>query len=541
MRRALCAVALAAIVVLLVRAARVGLAGDYVDPVTRIAAQDEALYASEAISMAVHGDPMTPRFMGRFALYKPPLLIWSAALSARVLGISRLSLRLPIVLLAALAAGLLFLWAAEVQSWQAGVAAVLLLLSNHLWVTLGALCMTDALLVSFFIGAFYALFSDPWMESRPGLFGFSGCVAAAILTKGIAGLLPLMVLGLYWIAAPRKYRPSFWRVCLTSALSLALAASWFVYQGIVHSRWFWTEHVMVEILGFGAGVPPQTSPEPQALFYLLRLAAIDPVLVAVAAAGLPVFLTALRRRSPDATLLACWIVAACAVVLIWRYRNAAYLLPLVPALVLVGTAYSPFTDRRYVPWMLAALAAVFLVKCSVPELTWGLSFKEGTIQPLAAPLTSYCEQHRGNELIVVDLPDDLYASTLPLARLRYAAVRPAGPDPRYGMPFQEMGIAVSVPQFNHLAGLEPQFRGRLRQWGMDTADPIASLILVRDADELEALAVSHPETDFLIPERYHDAIRLAPHSTAPAGSDYFFLIARRRFERSSPQGWTCRM
>src|SRR4051794_40076694 len=204
MRRALCAVALLALACLLVRAARVGLAGDYIDPISKITAQDEALYAHSAIAMARHGDWLTPRFMGRFAIYKPPLLIWGAAISTRILGVSRLALRLPGAILSALAVGLLFLWAAEIAGWQAGAIAAALLLSNHLWYSLSTLCITDALLVAFYVAALYALFYDPWLESPAAIWGWAGSVAAATLTKGIAGVLPLGVLGLYWLAARPK-------------------------------------------------------------------------------------------------------------------------------------------------------------------------------------------------------------------------------------------------------------------------------------------------------------------------------------------------
>ena len=52
MSRAFCAVALLALACLLVRAARVGMTGDYIDPVGKIAAQDEGYYANQAIAMA---------------------------------------------------------------------------------------------------------------------------------------------------------------------------------------------------------------------------------------------------------------------------------------------------------------------------------------------------------------------------------------------------------------------------------------------------------------------------------------------------------
>src|ERR1700694_3765558 len=100
MRRAWCAVALLALVCLLVRSARVGLAGGYVDPIAKITAQDEALYAHSAIRMARQGGWLTPMFMGRYALYKPPLLMWVAAAAARVLGVTRIALRLPVALFA---------------------------------------------------------------------------------------------------------------------------------------------------------------------------------------------------------------------------------------------------------------------------------------------------------------------------------------------------------------------------------------------------------------------------------------------------------
>ncbi|SPE42931.1 membrane hypothetical protein [Candidatus Sulfopaludibacter sp. SbA3] len=191
MQRALYAVALLALVCLLFRAARTGLAGDYVDPISHITAQDEALYAHSAITMAQNGDWLTPTFMGRLALYKPPLLIWLSAASARLLGVSRLALRFPIALLCSLAVGLVFLFAAELNSWQAGACAAALLASNHLWHVLGGSCMTDGILVALTVAAVYCLFADPWLESKAAFWGFSAAVAGAILTKSVAGLLPL--------------------------------------------------------------------------------------------------------------------------------------------------------------------------------------------------------------------------------------------------------------------------------------------------------------------------------------------------------------
>ncbi len=542
MRRAFCAVALLALACLLVRAARVGLAGDTIDPVGKITAQDEAYYANSAIAMARDGGWLTPRFMGRYALYKPPLLVWAAAVSSKILGVSRLGLRLPVAIFSALALGLIFLWAGELAGWQAGAVAGVLLLSNHLWNTLAALSMTDGLLLAFYIAAFYAIFCDPWLESRAALFGFSGAVAAAILTKGIAGILPLAVLGLYWVAARRQERPAFRRVCLAAALALALAAPWFVYQCAVHPRWFWTEHFAIQILGFGAGSPPQTSRENRALFYLMRLVATDPLLVAAAAAAIPAFLRDLRGRRTAPVLLAAWIAVTLAAMLTWQYRNASYLLPLVPALALLAAAWGPFRSRQYAPWMLVVLAAGFLVKGNAPELPWGLDYRTSTVQHTAPILSAYCAQARGNQLIILDVADDLYATVLPLARLRYVTLAPvetpAGPFTQH---FEEMGIMVTVDQFNHLARYTPAFRDRLREWGLDSGAPIATLITAHGAADLTALVRAHPESDFLISAAYRNAVESAPQELIGAAADYLLLLSRTPVERASPPSWSCRM
>ncbi|MEO8593030.1 MAG: glycosyltransferase family 39 protein [Candidatus Solibacter sp.] len=541
MRRAFGAVALLALACLLVHAARTGMAGDYIDPISRITAQDEALYAHSAIAMARDGDWLTPRFMGRFALYKPPLLAWSAGLSAKLLGVSRLSLRLPIAILSALALGLIFLWGAEAAGVQSGAIAVALVLSNHLWTTLAPLCLTDGLLLACYIAAFYALYCDPWLERRGPLLGFAAASAGAILTKGIAGILPLAVLGVYWLAARRQERPTFLRLCLAGGLAAAMAAPWFVYQFAVHPRWFWTEHIAVEILGFGTGAPPQTSHENQALFYLMRLAVTDPVLLAAAAMAVPAFLRELRQRTSGGVLLAAWIVVMLVAALGWQYRNSSYLLPLVPALALLAAAWSPLRERQYAPWMWVVLICAYLLKLGTPEMPWGVDYRARTVQAAAPVLSDYCAQARGNELIVLDLADDLYASILPLGKLRYATVTPvtvpAGP---YAMPFAEMGIALTVDQFDRLPELTPAFRERLRQWGMALDAPIGTLITAHSEAEIGALVRAHPEIDFLAPVRYRAAVEEVPQVLRQASKEFLLLLSRVP-KRREAAAWTCRM
>jgi hypothetical protein len=313
---------------------------------------------------------------------------------------------------------------------------------------------------------------------------------------------------------------------------------------LANPQWFWTEHVRVEILGFGAGAPPQTSQENPALFYAMRFAAVDPVLVALSLAALPGFVGALRKRSPDAVLLLAWLVVLVAAVFGWGYRNISYLLPMVPALAIMAAAYSPLAAPRRAAWLLAFTAAALVWKTAMPAAPFGISFTRATVQAQAPALADYCERGRDNELILVDLDDDLYASLLPLPRLRYALVGSgAASGDRYGMPFAEMGIAISAGQFNHLNRWEPVFGGRLRDWGLDSGEPIGTLILVQSPGELAQVAEAHPASDFYMPKRYRAAVEPAAKSTHDLfdTGDHLFLLSRESHRRAAAPAWSCRL
>jgi hypothetical protein len=478
--------------------------------------------------------------MGRMALYKPPLLVWMAGLSARLAGVSRLALRLPVALVCALAAGLVFWWAAEMRSWQAGACAVLLLASDRLWHVLGSMCLTDGLLAAFYTAAMYCLFADPWLESGAAFWGYAASVAAAMLTKSAAGALPLGILGLYWLLAPKKHRPTFPRMCAAGAVALAIAAPWFVYQLLVHHRWFWTEHIAVEILGYGGGAPPQTSQENQVLFYLMRLLRVDPVLTAVALVSLPAFATELKRRSAPAVLLFCWIGVLLAAVFFWRYRNITYLLPLAPAAAILATTYGRLSEVRSAKWLLVAALAAFAIKAAVPDAPWGISFHKGTVVATAPMLSEYCGRGRANDLVLVEPDDELYASVLPLPRARYYQIGRMPVSGSYGMDFAGMGIVIDAEQYDHLERWLPIFRQHLREWGMENSHSVGTMIVGATPADLARNIRTHPATDFFLPDRYREAVAgaSAGHDIVLMPPGRLFLLARETHAAAAAR-WSC--
>jgi hypothetical protein len=110
------------------------------------------------------------------------------------------------------------------------------------------------------------------------------------------------------------------------------------------------------------------------------------------------------------------------------------------------------------------------------------------------------------------------------------------------MDFPSMGITMSAAQFNGFAAFSPHFRAVLRQWGIDSDEPLGRLIVAATPAQLMDVVAAHPLTDFFLPDRYRVAAgtaRDAGHEEADAPAGYFLLRARQAMPRANPPAWSC--
>ena len=489
---------------------RWSIAGAHVDPVGRIRAQDEAVYSHIAITMAEQGNWLTPHFLDRFALFKPPLAYWLAALSLKLGGVSLTTLRAPSLLAGALGAVLVFLW---LRSPAKAAAAGVLVLTNTLWYTLSRLALVDALLATLFLAAAYTLALDEDMQKRrtPWLFGL--CSGLALMTKGIAGLLPLVALGFYWLVR----RPRFGAVVTSGVVALAVAAPWHLYQWLTNTRWFLAEYVGVELLRYAVGAPPQTSQDSTAAFYFGRFFTLDPVLALLGLAGLAL---AIRKRQDLAAVsLALVLVAA---VFAYQYRNIAYWLPLVPLCAVLAA--------RHLPALVVIAAAFVKLALAVPLLQQSWS------TPPAPVLRNYCEKARGNDLFLVALDDDFMATTLPLARPRYVFIAPPPDHGAAAFDFHKLGVTQTVDEW--LTGWQPP--EDLRHWGLKNRDALGTVVLARDLAEVQRLVAASPKADFVLTEAQLNGA--TTHEVVRAGQGRVLLLAREKqpWPKERPR-WSCHL
>jgi hypothetical protein len=462
--------------------------------------------------MARYGGWLTPRFLGRYGLYKPPLLMWLSGASLKLFGVSRLSLRLPAALATALACALVFWWGAEWRGWTAGLGAAALLATHSLWFTVSHLALTDGLLAASLVLAMYCLYRDPALERQDFLLLFAAAVAAGILVKTVAGLTPLLIASGFWLSGRR---PQHRRTAAAVALIAVLSGWWFAWQAVAHPRWFWAEHFGVEVLAFGTGAPPQTTAESSWLFYLRRLL-IDPWLAMLFVLAAPGLLAAWKKEH-GARLLTIWMAVTAVLLLLWSYRNYAYLLPLAPAMCLASATYFPVPRFRALAIAAAAVAGVTVVG----------AMPKGQAAPAAGDLSQYCMLRRDAELIVAEPVDDFVAALLPLPRIRY--LYRADPErlPERSLDFRQLGVLVSGQEFVTLDRWMPVFHGRLRAMGLDSTEPIATAIFARTSDELREILRARPGSDFFVPVNWAGLAPFPEHEMRAASGRRLFLLARR--------------
>ncbi len=366
------------------------------DPIAGTPAQDEALYAHGILRMASGGDWLTPRFLGRPLLVKPPLMAWLSAASLKLFGSHLWALRLPNTLAAA--AVLLLVYRAT------GPVGWLLLVTCALWRERAGLAMMDDLLTMLYLLAAAWIGRNRKLEGPGAAWVFGALVGAALMTKWFAGVLPLALL--LWARPPMR------RWIEVAAAAAIVAAPWHLFQLLTNRDWFLAEYLGVELLGYAVNAPLQASAEGHLAFYGTR-----------ALYFLPLAAPLLTRRW-NAIWLA-WCAVLVGAILAYSYQNATYLVPLAPALLL--------SHRGWIHWGFAPLALLGWLWVAQPGPALDGQEQIGT-------------RFAGREVLHLDPDDQLRTALSPGATVRYIFLVQHLP-PNGPLDFERLGVAKNVDAF----------------------------------------------------------------------------------------------
>ena len=219
---------------------------------TPIVLWDESRIAVNALEMNLGGHlrlVTTFGFQPDLWNTKPPLLIWLMDLSMSAFGRSEAALRLPsaIAALGTLALAMSFTRRVTGSIWAGAAAAALLTLSISFFGEHGARTADyEPLLCFFTTGYLYVIFFS-LHRRRPGVWRpllIGALVCGAVMTKGVAGLLPGVGVPLYLLIVQRWRRPlqTLWYV-LAGLAALVPPAAYLVLRehaspGYLHALMF---------------------------------------------------------------------------------------------------------------------------------------------------------------------------------------------------------------------------------------------------------------------------------------------------------------
>ncbi|HXU99799.1 MAG TPA: glycosyltransferase family 39 protein [Caulobacteraceae bacterium] len=197
---------------------------------------DESRIANNALEAAMAGHWLVPTDHGWVDRWetKPPLLPWAMAAFMKAGFAPLWAVRAPSIVAALATLGLV--WGAlriDLKDRLAGAVAVALVLSANVFVGLhgartGDYEVPESALILAYVLCLWKAADDP---ARPGwLFAAGGCIVAAAMIKGVAGLIPLPGCAVFMLADRRRFAAlaGDWRTWLAGAATIGLIAGYYL-------------------------------------------------------------------------------------------------------------------------------------------------------------------------------------------------------------------------------------------------------------------------------------------------------------------------
>lgn len=239
----------------------------------------DAAHAEAAREMVERGDWVTLHINGIRYLEKAPLLYWAVAASYKLFGFTEFGTRLPLALGAILLVGAVYVFGRWMAGARAGFYAGLAVASG-LGVYLFTRIMIPEVILSFFLTVAFYVFLKVYFDELDSRWAylFYACMAAAVLTKGLIGIVfPGGVLFVFVLLTNGWRR--LWQLRPISGilLFLLIAAPWHLLAIQRNEKFFWFYFINEHFLRYlGKRYPVDYDTVPLASFWLLHLVWLFP-------------------------------------------------------------------------------------------------------------------------------------------------------------------------------------------------------------------------------------------------------------------------
>ena len=345
---------------------------------------DEGRYAEIPREMVASGDWVTPRLNDFKYFEKPALQYWATASSYQIFGISEWTARLWPALTGFLSIVLAWWTGRRLWGAMAGQLAAAILASSLLFVVLGHLITLDMGL-SFFLqlawtGFILAQHGERRESRRWMLLAWAG-LALAVLSKGLVALVLVGAALLGYTLLNRDLSP--WQKLAPLSgllLFLALTVPWFVAVSLANPEFPQFFFIHEHFDRFLTAVHRRD--EPAWYFLLVYALGALPWTLLLAHTLLKSWGRRVPGRFSAERFLLLWIAATFAFFSISSSKMAPYILPVFPALALLGGRHIAALSRR--AWLihLAVLATLAVAALAMAPRVLGMAGQAYSVEML---------------------------------------------------------------------------------------------------------------------------------------------------------------
>jgi 4-amino-4-deoxy-L-arabinose transferase-like glycosyltransferase len=376
----------------------------------------DAAHAVAAREMVERGDWVTLRINGIRYLEKAPLMYWAVALSYKIFGFTQFATRLPLAIAAILLVAAVYYFGRWMGGGKAGFYSGLAMCAA-LGVYLFTRIMIPEVIIALFLTVAFYYFLKVYLgelDSR-WIYVFYACMAAAVLTKGLIGVIfPCGALSVFVLMTKGWRQLLKMRLISGSLLFLAIAVPWHALAIWRNERFFWFYFINEHVLRYlGKRYPVDYDTVPIASFWLLHLVWLFPFSVFLPAAfGRLRDLWRPARREDQLRLFA--LIWALVVICFFSFstRQEYYTFPAFPALALLagsGLARGEEAGSRWVTAGQGLLAFVGLVVGAALGCLLWLSRNAGPVTDISQTLTQNPENYKLALGHMSDLTVDAFA------------------------------------------------------------------------------------------------------------------------------------
>lgn len=345
---------------------------------------DDCFYARKGIEMGRGERFFTVTWNYRPTFQNPPLQFWLLGRSFALFGENDFAARFPSLLMTlGILIGLYFIGIQTVGA-SASVTGIAFLLVSPYFLNNARRCMMEIPLTFWVIVAVVALLKGLQRHRLHLLLSLP--VAAAILTKSVLGLLPLIVYFVAALACP-QFRPPLKRPWIWTGgmLGILLGAVWMIHQELT----FGWEAVSMHYMGEVGSRSAKKLDAIQFLFGypLILLKSYQPVILPALVGGVLLWKRWKVDRNNLSILLVIWAFSPVILYSLQGARSSRYIFPIFPGLALcagywMDTKYAGLAAvfRRWiVPLLLLLGAAVFWIQPSLLAGDENAEFKANSV------------------------------------------------------------------------------------------------------------------------------------------------------------------